>query len=80
MGQWPSTKARKVLTALEKIGWQVKRQTVSQALAGHSLMGDSKRLKSGVSKNFERSKKHLGISAVFELPASSYFDSVPPEG
>jgi hypothetical protein len=29
MSQWPSTKARNVLLALEKRGWQVKRQTGS---------------------------------------------------
>ncbi|NEO25696.1 MAG: addiction module toxin, HicA family [Kamptonema sp. SIO4C4] len=32
MSQWPSTKARKVLAALEKIGWQVKRQTGSHKI------------------------------------------------
>lgn len=30
--QWPSTKAKKVLTALEKLGWQVKRQTGSHKI------------------------------------------------
>jgi predicted RNA binding protein YcfA (HicA-like mRNA interferase family) len=29
MSQWKSTKARKVLTALQKIGWEIKRQTGS---------------------------------------------------
>jgi predicted RNA binding protein YcfA (HicA-like mRNA interferase family) len=29
MSEWPSTKARRVLTALLKVGWQVKRQTGS---------------------------------------------------
>ena len=29
MGYWSSTKAKKVLAALEKIGWRVKRQTGS---------------------------------------------------
>jgi predicted RNA binding protein YcfA (HicA-like mRNA interferase family) len=29
MSQWKTTKARKVLTALQKIGWQIKRQTGS---------------------------------------------------
>ncbi|MGB0560560.1 MAG: type II toxin-antitoxin system HicA family toxin [Spirulinaceae cyanobacterium] len=29
MGQWSSTKARKVLAALKKMGWRVKRQTRS---------------------------------------------------
>jgi predicted RNA binding protein YcfA (HicA-like mRNA interferase family) len=32
MSQWSSTKARKVLTALEKIGWCVKRQTGSHKI------------------------------------------------
>jgi len=32
MTQWPSTKAKKVLAALEKLGWQVKRQTVSHKI------------------------------------------------
>ncbi len=32
MSQWASTKARKVLAALEKIGWQVKRQTGSHKI------------------------------------------------
>jgi predicted RNA binding protein YcfA (HicA-like mRNA interferase family) len=30
MTQWPSTKARRVLAALFKIGWNIKRQTGSQ--------------------------------------------------
>ncbi len=29
MSEWPSTRARRVLTALLKIGWQLKRQTGS---------------------------------------------------
>ena len=29
MSNWPATKARRVLTALIKIGWQVKRQSGS---------------------------------------------------
>ncbi|PZO43494.1 MAG: hypothetical protein DCF19_06045 [Pseudanabaena frigida] len=32
MSQWSSTKARKVLAALEKIGWNVKRQTGSHKI------------------------------------------------
>jgi len=32
MSQWSSTKARKVLIALEKIGWRVKRQTGSHKI------------------------------------------------
>ena len=29
MSQWPSTKAKRVLAAILKLGWQVKRQTGS---------------------------------------------------
>jgi len=29
VSQWPSTKARRVLAALQKIGWSVRRQTGS---------------------------------------------------
>jgi predicted RNA binding protein YcfA (HicA-like mRNA interferase family) len=29
MSEWPSTRARRVLAALQKIGWQLKRQTGS---------------------------------------------------
>ncbi len=32
MSQWSSEKARKVLAALEKIGWSVKRQTGSHKI------------------------------------------------
>ena len=32
MSEWSATKARKVLSALEKIGWQVKRQTGSHKI------------------------------------------------
>ncbi len=32
MSQWSSTKAKKVLSALEKIGWRVKRQTGSHKI------------------------------------------------
>jgi len=32
MSQWPSTKAKKVLAALEEIGWCVKRQTGSHKI------------------------------------------------
>lgn len=32
MSQWSSTKARKVLAALEKIGWSVKRQAGSHKI------------------------------------------------
>lgn len=29
MSNWPSTKAKRVLAALQRLGWQVKRQTGS---------------------------------------------------
>jgi predicted RNA binding protein YcfA (HicA-like mRNA interferase family) len=29
MSEWPSTRARRVFAALERIGWQLKRQTGS---------------------------------------------------
>ena len=29
MSQWPSSKARKVLAALQRLGWQIKRQSGS---------------------------------------------------
>jgi predicted RNA binding protein YcfA (HicA-like mRNA interferase family) len=29
MSQWPSTKATRVLSALQRIGWQIKRQSGS---------------------------------------------------
>ena len=32
MSQWSSAKARKILAALEKIGWNVKRQTGSHKI------------------------------------------------
>ncbi|WP_035984400.1 type II toxin-antitoxin system HicA family toxin [Leptolyngbya sp. KIOST-1] len=32
MSQWSSTKAKKVLVALEKIGWRLKRQTGSHKI------------------------------------------------
>ncbi len=32
MSQWSSAKARKVLSALEKIGWKVKRQSGSHKI------------------------------------------------
>jgi predicted RNA binding protein YcfA (HicA-like mRNA interferase family) len=32
MSQWSSAKARRVLSALEKIGWKVKRQTGSHKI------------------------------------------------
>ncbi|WP_413161269.1 type II toxin-antitoxin system HicA family toxin [Capilliphycus salinus ALCB114379] len=32
MSQWSSTKARKVLAALERIGWRIKRQTGSHKI------------------------------------------------
>ncbi|PSB07582.1 hypothetical protein C7B61_21310 [filamentous cyanobacterium CCP1] len=36
MPQWSATKARKVLAALERIGWQVKRQTGSHKVLERS--------------------------------------------
>ncbi|PYR09972.1 MAG: hypothetical protein DMF99_13070 [Acidobacteria bacterium] len=38
MSSWPSTKARRVLAALFKIGWQLKRQSGS-----HTTLSDSQR-------------------------------------
>ena len=32
MNHWSSTKAKKVLAALEKLGWQIKRQTGSHKI------------------------------------------------
>ena len=32
MSNWPATKARRVLAALERIGWRVKRQSDSHKL------------------------------------------------
>ena len=32
MSNWPATKARRVLAALERIGWRVKRQSGSHKL------------------------------------------------
>ena len=32
MNYWSSTKAKKVLAALEKLGWQIKRQTGSHKI------------------------------------------------
>jgi predicted RNA binding protein YcfA (HicA-like mRNA interferase family) len=32
MSEWSSAKARKILSALEKIGWKVKRQTGSHKI------------------------------------------------
>jgi predicted RNA binding protein YcfA (HicA-like mRNA interferase family) len=34
MSEWPSARAREVLSALERIGWQVKRQTGSHKVLG----------------------------------------------
>lgn len=34
MSQWPSAKAKRVLAALFKLGWQVKRQTGSHRTLG----------------------------------------------
>ncbi len=38
MSHWPATKARRVLAALEKIGWRLRRQTGSHRV----LMRDGK--------------------------------------
>jgi len=35
MSDWPSTKAKKVLAALLRIGWEVKRQTGSHRTLSH---------------------------------------------
>jgi len=32
MSEWPSAKARRVLAALEKLGWRLKRQTGSHRI------------------------------------------------
>jgi predicted RNA binding protein YcfA (HicA-like mRNA interferase family) len=32
MSQWPSTKAKRVLAALQRIGWRIKRQTSSHRI------------------------------------------------
>jgi predicted RNA binding protein YcfA (HicA-like mRNA interferase family) len=34
MSEWPSARAREVLSALERIGWAVKRQTGSHKVLG----------------------------------------------
>jgi len=36
MSHWPSTKARRVLSALQKIGWENKRQTGSHRTLARS--------------------------------------------
>jgi predicted RNA binding protein YcfA (HicA-like mRNA interferase family) len=40
MSQWSATKARKVLSALEQIGWRVKRQTGSHKILERSGWDD----------------------------------------
>ena len=40
MSQWPATKAREVLSALERIGWKVKRQTGSHKILERSGWDD----------------------------------------
>ena len=40
MSNWPATKARRVLAALERAGWQVKRQRVSHRLLVHPSRPD----------------------------------------
>jgi len=36
MSQWPSTKAARVLSALQRIGWQIKRQSGSHRTLSRS--------------------------------------------
>lgn len=36
MSQWKSAKAKRVLAALERIGWRVKRQTGSHKIMEHA--------------------------------------------
>lgn len=36
MSDWPSVKAKRLLAALERIGWQVKRQTGSHKVLARS--------------------------------------------
>lgn len=40
MSQWPSTRARRVLTALVRIGWTIKRQTGSHRTLSRSGSSD----------------------------------------
>ena len=40
MSEWPSTRAREVLAALERIGWVVKRQTGSHMVLGREGYAD----------------------------------------
>ena len=40
MSNWPATKARRVLAALERAGWQVKRQRGSHRLLAHPIYPD----------------------------------------
>ena len=40
MSNWPATKARRVLAALERAGWQVKRQRGSHRLLVHPNLPD----------------------------------------
>ena len=35
MSQWPSSKAKKMLAALESIGWRIKRQSGSHKTLAH---------------------------------------------
>lgn len=41
MGEWRSTKARRVLAALLRIGWQVKRQTGSHKVLSREGWSDT---------------------------------------
>lgn len=40
MSDWPSTRARRVLQALERIGWQIKRQRGSHRVMARSGWDD----------------------------------------
>jgi predicted RNA binding protein YcfA (HicA-like mRNA interferase family) len=40
MSNWPATKARRVLAALERVGWKVKRQRGSHRLLVHASRPD----------------------------------------
>ncbi len=40
MSTWPATKARRLLAALERIGWRVKRQRGSHRVLEHAALPD----------------------------------------
>lgn len=65
MSNWPATKARRVLAALERIGWRVKRQSGSHKLlarrAGRTTSSpfhDNDELGRGI---LNRIAKHTGL-------------------